>query len=313
MRGAYALASLALLFISLGQRLPAADAAAGVQGGSGVDVTLNQTSPWVQFVHRGGKEASGAGGPKTFYIRDNDYWTRRETAPAIGVSAKGADGSVWREPKKSKAAGTPGAPRKRQRRVACAKRVGCDECIADEHCLWCASPRQCLDATHAVEQLYESCPIHQPVPVCVDMNLGKEREGFIRPCGRTVGGSLHRQDLPMPDSCCGDGVCDTLQANQAATWTNLEWSIEQVTALAEDEQNCPVDCLTNKDREEPELAESRSKISIPQKLIDTLDSTTTVFGTLQEIVHDTYHCEDSYDQDNDGDVTSACSPKSQAQ
>ena len=214
--------------------------------------------------------------------------------------------------------GLPAADAKRQRRLApaslnCTKRVGCDACVADELCLWCVSPRRCLDAGHSAEQLHESCPIQPPVPVCVDMNLAREREGFIRPCGRSIGGSLGREDMPMPDACCGDGVCDTVQAEQAATWTNLEWSAEQAIALSEDEQNCPADCLRNEGAADAEAAKSSGQMSVPKKLIDTLDSSTTVFGTLQEIVHDTYHCEDSYDQDKDGDVTSACSPKSQAQ
>lgn len=301
--------------------LPAADARRRtLDGAQAVDlrqhagVTLNEASPWVQYVH----QPTGEGDQQVFYIRDNDYWTRRETAPSVGVSLKFADGNIWRESKKSAAAGEPGAPRKRQRRLApaslnCTTRVGCNACVADELCLWCVSPRRCLDAGHPIEKLYESCPIQQPVPVCVDMNLARERQGFIRPCSRSIGGSLGREDMPMPDACCGDGVCDTVQAEQAATWTNLEWSAEQAIALSEDEQNCPADCLRNEGAVDAEAAKSRNKMSIPKKLIDTLDSTTTVFGTLQEIVHDTYHCEDSYDQDNDGDVTSACSPKSQAQ
>ena len=43
-----------------------------------------------------------------------------------------------------------------------------------------------------------------------------------------------------------------------------------------------------------------------------LTSASTVFGVLQEVVHDTYHCEDTFERGSDGLVTSPCSDQASA-
>ena len=101
------------------------------------------------------------------------------------------------------------AKRKRRERFFCEKRVGCESCVMNPNCLWCSSPRQCLDSSLSVEKLNESCPVQPPVPFCVDFNLEKEREGFVRPCARVPGGSM--QPAELPPSCCGDGVCNAAE------------------------------------------------------------------------------------------------------
>jgi hypothetical protein len=276
-------------------------------------VKLNASSTWIQYLHRRTADSPA----EVFFIRDGDYWTRQDAAPAIGVKEKNADGAFWREvdPRKAAAASAAAAKpgRKRQRRISCGKRVGCDECVADERCLWCASPRRCMDTNLPVEELYKSCSIQEPVPFCVDMNLEKEREGFVRPCAREIGGSLTLEDTPLPEACCGDGVCDAPDVAQAAWWAgNGGWAKGMATVLAEDLQNCPVDCPAGGSERSEEAAAQNAKLSIPQKLIDTAESTTAVFGALQEVVHDTYHCEDTFDEGSDGVLSSPCSPKSQA-
>eukprot|EP01043_Picozoa_sp_COSAG02_P018721 COSAG02_NODE_881_length_16214_cov_5.907726_10_plen_407_part_00 len=165
----------------------------------------------------------------------------------------------------------------------CAERVGCQDCTADKRCLWCTSPRQCLDAAMPTVELNVSCPLQAPRDFCLDFNLRQERMAFVRPCGRQPGGSLLRYQR----GCCGDGECANTGAENEAR---------------EDDQNCPADC-----RPEPTAAKT-----LPQKLVETADSFTTVFGKLKEVVHDTYHCEDSFDEEAGVGMSSPCSDQGSA-
>ena len=115
------------------------------------------------------------------------------------------------------------------------------------------------------------------------------------------------QPAELPPSCCGDGVCNAAEDAQAAWWADRAWPTDIKIILGEDDQNCPIDCSTQEDAKGDD-----AQMSIPKKRIETTDSTTTVFGTLQEVVHDTYHCEDTFNEESDGTVSSPCSPKSQA-
>ena len=200
----------------------------------------------------------------------------------------------------------PTPKRSRRKRHFCEVRKGCDDCTADVNCLWCSSPRQCLDSTLSTEQLNASCPVQAPRSVCVDFNLEKEREGFVRPCTRRPGGSIPAAE--MPRSCCGDGVCDVPDAAQSAWWAAGDYQPGVLAVLAEDEQNCPADCSGTRAEAVP------ADVAVPKKLIETKESSTVLFGTLlqEPVVHDTYHCEDTFDEGSDGAVTSICSPKSQA-
>ena len=94
---------------------------------------------------------------------------------------------------------------------------------------------------------------------------------------------------PDRTSCCGDGVCSN--ADEGSEW----W------ASSEDDQNCPADCPP---------AQSADKM-MPQKLI-TADVPTSVFGSLKEVVHDTYHCEDTFEETEEGTVSSPCSDRASA-
>ena len=168
--------------------------------------------------------------------------------------------------------------------TSCGARVGCAACVTDKRCLWCPSPRQCVDAAAPAAELNRSCPLQPPRDSCLDFNLQREREAFIRPCARELGGTLRRHQR----GCCGDGTCANARPVDGGA--------------LEDDQNCPADCT---------LEATAAKL-LPQKLVETVDSATTVFGKLKEVVHDTYHCEDTFDKKPGAGVSSPCSDQGSA-
>jgi SAM-dependent methyltransferase len=134
-------------------------------------------------------------------------------------------------------------------------------------CYWCSTLSVCHTADEAAA---DKCPLQKSRKECPDINLKPERasKGFIRPCERNL-------TIEGGNSCCGDAVCDSI--------------------ALEDHKSCPLDCPPTV----PDMNDQPLKLS--------QGVTSPIFGQLDEVVHDTYHCEDSYDMSG-GDSICSHSP-----
>lgn len=141
----------------------------------------------------------------------------------------------------------------------CGRFSACPPCT-QASCFWCSSTHSCVDrATSA-------CPLQKPRSSCLDFNLHNERESFLRPCVRKPSPWNRRSTL-----CCGDHICSK--------------------SIMEDSQSCLLDCPAPTQVELENGVYDQS--NLPPKRLPAVLST-FLFGDLEELVHDTYHCEETY-------------------
>ena len=139
-------------------------------------------------------------------------------------------------------------------RSYCTGKTGCPSCVEEENCYWCSVNHKCLSSTET-----HLCPLQAPRQTCSDFNLKEDRRQFLRPCFRLPSAYKIADGI-----CCGDAICD---------------------GSNEDFENCKWDCTVD------DLPYAEKQLT-PKQLPAT--SHTKLFGLLSTLVHDTYHCEDTY-------------------
>jgi hypothetical protein len=149
---------------------------------------------------------------------------------------------------------------------------GCPKCTSIKGCWWCSSTNKCIS-----KKLKNLCPLHNIAfsKKCLDFNLKKQRQIFLRPCHRWA-----RHDEPFyGGTCCGDAKCNK---------------------KLEDFNSCPKDCLKNNSKFA--ISSTSYPNTLPPKITHKVASnvsSNTIFGdNLKELIRDTYHCEETYEFDS---------------
>lgn len=136
-----------------------------------------------------------------------------------------------------------------------------------------------VDLLQIKQDVHKGEPFSGEAPDHVKATGGAHRFLLVRPCQRFAGDGM--SGLPrhrVTGECCGDGVCSS------ARWESSE--------------TCPGDC--------PEVAATADSVEDVGKLLPPTES--TLFGKLEGMEHDEYHCEDMYEEKKDNeDGFNSCS------